>query len=200
MTDQFPPGSPPGGQYPPQYQPYPGWQPQPPRKRKHIVRNVLLSIVGVFVLLIVIGIAAGSGSKNNNNNNTQASTASQAPVVGNTSSAPASPATPALYTEAQQQAIDAAAGYISDGQGFSKAGLIQQLDSPDGDGFSKKLATFAVDHIKVNWWQQAVIAAKGYMADGEGFSYEGLVQQLSSTDGDSFTTAQAEYGAKKAGL
>ena len=78
-------------------------------------------------------------------------------------------------------------------------GLIQQLDSSSGEGFSKKLAVFAVKHIKVNWYQQAVESAKGYMQMG-GFSYSSLVQQLDSSAGEGFTYAQAVYAAKKVGL
>lgn len=37
------------------------------------------------------------------------------------------------------------------GSGFSREGLISQLDSSAGDGFPQSLATFAVNHIKVNW-------------------------------------------------
>jgi Host cell surface-exposed lipoprotein len=103
------------------------------------------------------------------------------------------------YTAAEQQAIDAAEGYINMGSGFSRQGLIQQLDSSAGDGFSQTLATFAVNHIKVNWYQQAVESAKGYMQMG-GFSYSSLVQQLDSSAGEGFTYAQAVYAAKKVGL
>jgi hypothetical protein len=103
------------------------------------------------------------------------------------------------YTVAEQQAIDAAEGYINMGSGFSREGLIQQLDSSAGDGFSRALATFAVNHIKVNWYQQAVESARGYMQMG-GFSYSSLVQQLDSSAGEGFTYAQAVYAAKKVGL
>ena len=112
------------------------------------------------------------------------------------SQAPAAP----TYTPAQQQAIDAAENYLTDGTGFSRKGLIQQLHSHYGNGFSKKLAVFAVDHVSVNWDHQAEICAKNYLNDGEGFSYAGLVQQLESPYGNDFTYAQAAYGAKKAGL
>ena len=78
--------------------------------------------------------------------------------------------------------------------------FISQLSSSYGNGFSTSLATYAVDHVTVNWWHQAVIAAKGYMTDGEGFSYQGLVDQLDSPYGSQFTVAQAEYAARKVGL
>lgn len=117
----------------------------------------------------------------------------------NSNSSQAPPAAP-VYTASQQQAVDAAEGYLSDGEGFSRAGLIQQLDSPDGNGFSRHLATFAVDHVQVSWRHQAALAAEGYVSDGEGFSYSGLVQQLESPYGNQFTYSQAVYGAKAAGL
>ena len=50
--------------------------------------------------------------------------------------------------------------------GFSRRGLIQQLDSSSGNGFPKSVAEFAVNRITVNWDQQAVEAAKGYMQEG----------------------------------
>jgi hypothetical protein len=59
---------------------------------------------------------------------------------------------------------------------------------------------FAVDHIKVDWNQQAVLSAKGYLAMGTGFSRAGLIQQLTSTAGEQFTLAQATYAANKVGL
>ncbi len=118
------------------------------------------------------------------------------------SSAPAVPAsqTPAAPTASQQQALTSAQGYLSDGQGFSRAGLIAQLDSPDGGQFSVADATWAVDNSGANWDAQAVIAAKGYLSDGQGFSRQGLIDQLDSPDGGQFTYAQAVYGVDGAGL
>jgi hypothetical protein len=114
---------------------------------------------------------------------------------------PASPATPA-YTASQQQAIDAAQSYITDGQGFSQQGLIEQLDSPDGNGFSVADATFAVNNVWVPglWDAQAALAAQSYMSDGQGFSCSSLLEQLTSPDGNGFTQAQGEYGVQSVGL
>jgi hypothetical protein len=143
--------------------------------------------------LAVLAVVAGCGSLGSAGTGTSTT---QPPSSASSSPAATTPA----YTAAQQQAIDAAEGYLSDGQGFSRKGLIQQLHSPDGNGFSKHLAVFAVDHLKVSWDHQAELAAKGYVSDGQGFSYSGLVQQLESPYGNDFSYAQAVYGAKKAGL
>jgi hypothetical protein len=113
-----------------------------------------------------------------------------------TSQAPAAP----QYSISQQQAIDSAESYLSEGQGFSKAGLYQQLHSQYGEGFSARLARFAVNHVRVSWKHQAVLSARGYMQSEPGWSYSGLVQQLDSPDGEQFTAAQAEYAAKAVGL
>jgi hypothetical protein len=96
-------------------------------------------------------------------------------------------------TTAQQQAVDAAEGYLSMGEGFSDQGLLQQLTSSAGNGFSNSDAEFAINYLHPNWDQQAVDAAKGYLSMGQGFSQQGLLQQLTSSAGSGFTEAQAEY-------
>ena len=96
-------------------------------------------------------------------------------------------------TGAQQQAVDSAEGYLSEGQGFSKQGLLNQLTSSFGEGFSKSDAEFAIKYLNPNWDQQAVDSAKGYLSGGQGFSEQGLLRQLTSTGGEGFTGAQAEY-------
>jgi hypothetical protein len=127
---------------------------------------------------------------------------SSAPKSAPASSAPA--ATPAntqpAGTVSEQQALAAAEGYLSDGQGFSRQGLIDQLHSSFGNGFPVADATWAVDHSDANWDAQAVDCAKGYMSDGQGFSRQGLITQMTSAFGNKFTEAQAEYAANSVGL
>ena len=83
-------------------------------------------------------------------------------------------------------------------QGFSRNGLIEQLSSDFGDGYSVADATVAVDSLKVDWNKEAVRSAKQYLSL-QGFSCKGLIQQLSSSAGDQFTVSQATYGAQQAG-
>lgn len=116
-----------------------------------------------------------------------------APAAVPASSAPAG-------TASQVQALAAAEGYLGDGQGFSRQGLIDQLDSASGNNFSVADATWAVDHSDANWDDQAVDCAKGYMSDGQGFSREGLIEQMTSAFGNKFTEAQAEQAATAVGL
>jgi hypothetical protein len=101
-------------------------------------------------------------------------------------------------TAGQIQATRSAQQYLSF-EAFSRKGLIQQLSSSAGSGFSVADATYAVDHLKVNWNDQAVKAAKQYL-QMMSFSHNGLVEQLSSSAGSGFTHAQAEYGVNGAGL
>jgi len=107
------------------------------------------------------------------------------------------PAAPAL-TAGQSNALKAAENYLSM-TAFSRKGLIHQLSSSAGDGYSVKDATYAADHVKVNWNEQAAKAAKNYLSM-TAFSRQGLIEQLSSPAGDDYTLAQATYGVKKAGL
>lgn len=100
-------------------------------------------------------------------------------------------------TASQKNAVRSAKNYLNF-KGFSRDGLIEQLSSEYGDGYSKEDATIAVDSLDVDWNEQAVSAAKNYL-ELQGFSCKGLVEQLSSKHGDKFTKEQAKYGAKGAG-
>jgi hypothetical protein len=100
----------------------------------------------------------------------------------------------------QQQALDSAQSYLGLDSGFSRQGLIDQLDSPYGGKFSVADATWATDHSGADWDAQAVLAAKGYMNLGTGFSRSGLIDQLDSPYGGKFTLAQATYAANHVGL
>jgi hypothetical protein len=101
-------------------------------------------------------------------------------------------------TVAQQNAIRSAESYL-EMSGFSRAGLIDQLSSEYGDGFSVEDATYAVDHVTVDWNAEAVESAQSYL-DMSGFSRAGLIDQLSSEYGDQYTPEQAAYAADQVGL
>jgi hypothetical protein len=126
---------------------------------------------------------------------TSPSASSPAPATP-TATAPAAPAGP---TVSQQQALEAAQSYLDMGSGFSRAGLIDQLSSQSGNGFSVADATWAADHSGADWDAQAVMSAQGYMKMG-GFSRSSLIDQLTSPYGGQFTYAQAVYAANQVGL
>ena len=115
-----------------------------------------------------------------------------APVVSSAPSKAAAPASPSLTT-AQQQAVEAAQGYVGMGSGFSYESLLNQLTSSAGNGFATSDAEFAIKYLNPNWDQQAVDSAQGYLGMGSGFSDQGLLKQLTSSAGNGFTEAQAEY-------
>jgi hypothetical protein len=181
-------------------------------KRENRRRSVL-TIIGLVeayftmsltVILIIAGIAGGASQ-------------SKAPVTFSPSPGVTAPAVPTpapatsepqattpepapAMTMAQQQALQSAKSYLSDGQGFSRQGLIKQLTSPYGEKFSQTDAIWAVDHSGADWKAQAVISARSYMADGQGFSRDGLIEQLTSSYGEDFTLSQATYAANQVGL
>jgi len=100
-------------------------------------------------------------------------------------------------TNSQKNAVRSAKQYISM-QGFSRDGLIHQLSSDYGSGYSAADATVAVDSLNINWNEQAVRSAKQYLGM-QGFSCKALVDQLSSSYGSKYTVSQATYGARQAG-
>ncbi len=102
-------------------------------------------------------------------------------------------------TPSQQNALHAAEKYL-EYTAFSKAGLTEQLSSSAGDKYPEQDAVWAVEHLHgVNWDEQAAKAAKKYLSYTS-FSCQGLIEQLSSEAGDKYTQAQAEYGARQAGI
>jgi hypothetical protein len=151
--------------------------------------------IAIFGGLLVVGITAGCKSANvaaSQTTSAPASATTSAPALAKASATPAPPTTPAM-TSSQQQAVESAQGYLTDNQGFSYSSLLKQLTSSYGEGFSQSDAKFAISYLHPNWNQQAVIAAKGYLNDGQGFSKAELLQQLTSSYGDGFTEAQAQY-------
>ncbi|WP_235009781.1 Ltp family lipoprotein [Mycobacterium sp. 3519A] len=97
-----------------------------------------------------------------------------------------------LSPASQQNAVRSAEDYLETSS-FSRQGLIEQLEY---EGFSTEDATFAVDHITVDWNEQAAKSAKDYL-EMSGFSRSGLIDQL---EYEGFTPAQAAYGVTAAGL
>jgi hypothetical protein len=97
----------------------------------------------------------------------------------------------------QLNAVRSAQQYLSI-SGFSRDGLINQLSSDAGDGYSVADATAAVDSLNVDWNENAAKSARQYL-DISGFSCKGLIEQLSSSAGDKYTIEQATYGARQAG-
>jgi hypothetical protein len=82
--------------------------------------------------------------------------------------------------------------------GFSRAGLIEQLSSDAGEGYSVEDATAAVDSLDVDWNENAAKSARKYL-EMTGFSCQGLIEQLSSSAGEDYTLEQARFGAREAG-
>jgi len=143
------------------------------------------------------GVAGGAVSVILSSGPAQQAPAAPAPVEAAPQPKPAAPAEPQL-TLSQQNAIEEAQSYL-DTSAFSKKGLIEQLSSDAGSGFSLADATFAVNNITVNWKEQAVKAGRAYL-DFSSFSRKGLIEQLSSDAGDQFTKAEATYAVDKLGL
>ena len=95
------------------------------------------------------------------------------------------------YTMGQNNATRQAKDYLNF-TAFSRQGLIEQLEF---EGYSTEDATFAVDHIEVDWMEQAAKTAQNYL-DFSSFSKQGLIDQL---EFEGFTSEQAAYGASAVG-
>lgn len=120
------------------------------------------------------------------------STPAVAPVEATeaTNEAPAAAPAPDL-TIGQKNAVDSARNYLSF-MPFSRSGLIDQLEY---EGYSTEDATFAVDHIAPDWYEQAAKSAQNYL-DLMSFSRQGLIDQLVF---EGFSQDEAEHGVTAVG-
>ncbi|MEO3759049.1 Ltp family lipoprotein [Mycobacterium sp. B14F4] len=146
------------------------------RTAKHRYGVAHIAVAGASVLLAISGVV-GAGAQAN-------------------AIEPAAPLSPVsqqpLNTVSQQNAVRKAEDYL-DYTAFSRRGLIEQLEF---EGFSTEDATFAVDHVAVDWNEQAAKKAEDYL-DYTSFSRSGLIEQL---EFEGFTPAQAAYGVAAVGL
>lgn len=159
-------------------------------------------IIAIVVVIIIIAAAAGSGGGGGGSDTSSEPASSSADPKAATP-APAKKAVKEKKSEpdmtaGQENALKAAGNYLGLTP-FSREGLIRQLSSDAGDGYSKADATFAVDNVDANWKEQAAKAAENYL-DMTSFSRDGLIEQLTSDAGDQYTLEEATYGVDKAGL
>lgn len=96
----------------------------------------------------------------------------------------------AATTNERSQATAMAKSYLRS-QGFSKSGLVEQLEY---EGFSHSAAVYGATHAGANWLTQAVLVAKSYLRS-QAFSRSGLMEQL---EYEGFTRYQAAYGVSRA--
>ncbi len=91
-------------------------------------------------------------------------------------------------------ALESAKDYNED-QPMSKAGLLDQLTSKDGEGFTQEAGEYAVNHLNANWNENALKCAKDYLKE-EHMSRSDLQEQLGSSvddGGEGFTQDQVQY-------
>ena len=153
------------------------------------VLKIALGIVLGFVLLVVgctaLILETDNGTDDVDNPTTQEEEAVEEEVPE--AAIPEEETVPFEY----EQALKSAQNYV-DALHFSRPGLKQQLTSEYGSGFSAEAAEYALEHVDVDYKQDAVEAAERYL-DAMSFSRQELKQQLTSEYGSGFTEEEAEY-------
>jgi len=149
---------------------------------------VLAATATAAALLVLAGC---SSSEPTSEANSQAATSTSA-VQDSTPASVAKPVIPVdTSTVSQGDAVAKAEQYLAY-TAFSRPGLIKQLTF---DEFSTPDATYAADHVTVDWAVQADKKAADYVAYTS-FSHAGLIKQLQF---DGFTAEQAAHGTASVG-
>jgi uncharacterized protein YodC (DUF2158 family) len=150
-----------------------------------------LAVLAAFAIALLPACGGGNGDDEDPFGNSGRSVGGGYSRVGNAGGAGGGTGNAgAGLSSGQENAVGSAKAYIST-SGFSRSGLIEQLEF---EGYSTKNAAFAVDHLNVDWNEQAARSAENYLSMS-GFSRSGLVEQLMF---EGYTRPQAEYGAGKA--
>lgn len=199
----------------------------PPQTDQRLPANTKGLLIGLgaclvlFVLMLVMGAIAGgtksdkeaspvtTSARNKASTPKQPETTTEnrptsttSPETTTTSAPPTTPPTTADpyagETLSQKNARKSAARYL-EFAGFSRLGLIDQLESEYGEGFSHQDAVYGVDSLNADWNAQAVRVAESYL-EFEPFSRQGLIEQLSSEYGSQFTYDQAVFAVNTVGL
>ena len=179
-----------------------------PQCRKRVKGGAMKWIVVAVAILVVIVIISGGGGKSPSSTaeiskaaETQSASTTQSTSTEKTeetkeTGVPTKSGIDALLDNlkmGEKNAVLSAINYL-DFTAFSRDGLIKQLSSEYGSGYTVEEATFAVDfleeHSLVDWNEQAIKSAKNYL-EYTAFSRNGLIDQLSSEYGSQFTTEEA---------
>lgn len=139
-----------------------------PKKKKHILRNILSLAIFIWVMTLIFG-----GNGNSEPKTSHAATHQEQSV-------------PREYKNALKKAKT-----YSDMMHMSKAGLYYQLTSPV-EGYSAEAAQYAVDNLEVNYFENAVKNGENYL-NIMSMSPQGLFDQLTSEYGEKFTPEEAQY-------
>jgi hypothetical protein len=167
------------------------------------------ALIGVVAVVAIIGGIAGGADEETTSDTPVIPTTDQAaddrdvdpvadtavttvPLTTTTTAPPTTTTTAPPEDPEVTNARRTAASYV-DMTGFSRSGLIDQLEF---EGYSTEAATLAVDTLPggVDWMAEAVESAQSYVGM-MGFSHSGLVDQL---EFEGFTPEQAEHGASVA--
>ena len=109
------------------------------------------------------------------------------------------PPTAPEYSVCQQQAIDAAEGYLTEGQGFPRAGLYPAAPVTVRKRFLQEPGHSRCRPRQVNWWHQAVLSAEGYVSDGAGFATADWCSSLSRCTATSSLTRRPPMARRRVG-
>lgn len=186
-------------------------QPTQPEKKKGGCMKWGAVALGVLVVLGVAGSCMGGNDDSDNPATTTVTSETEVatPATDSTSevtaepssAAPAAPAAPADTNDdvprEYKNALRQAEMYLKT-QGFSEAGLRDQLMSEYGGQFPADAADYALANVKADWNAEALEAAQAYQSTMP-MSDDQLFDQLTSPYGGKFTPEQAQYAIDNLG-
>ena len=179
-------------------------------KRNWFMRHKIITFIGGFILLGIIGAASSGDNKTQTANSTiqtqaqaqaQAQVQSPAPkeevkvVSSEVSSKPSNIVKSEQKVPTEYKSALNKANTYANTMHMSKKGVYNQLISEHGEKFSIEAAQYAIDNIKTDWNAHALAKAKTYQ-NTMSMSPSAIHSQLISEHGEKFTDEEASYAIK----
>ena len=147
-------------------------------------RATASAALAAALAVAVVAVVAG-GSSDDSGTGSSVTTSKRSDGGGETTAARA----PSL-----QSAFDSAKYYLDNEEGGSKHALLQRVALGVPERYSKAEATYAVNHVRVDWNARAVEGAKGRL-ESQGLSKRSLMWYLTAADG--YSKSEATYAVSR---
>jgi len=151
--------------------------------------KIITGILVLVVLIVIVNLSGGnkSGTSTTADTSKPVATSTDSSKTTTATAAPAKSTVPTEYISALAKAKS-----YGTTMNMSKAGIYDQLISPNGEKFSKESAQYAIDNVKIDYNANALKKAQTYQKEMS-MSPSAVYDQLVSESGEKFTAAEAQY-------
>ncbi|WP_114603156.1 Ltp family lipoprotein [Staphylococcus sp. EZ-P03] len=146
--------------------------------------SIATFIIGLICFIAMINVVPKEEASINSTRNTQPKVVTNSPNKKQESKVPREYIAALKTAESYKRSVP-----------MSKKGLYEQLTSENGNKFPEAAAKYAMEHVTIDYKENAVKSAKSY-AKNLHLSDAEILEQLQSENGEKYTPEEAKYGVE----